>query len=406
MRSTSLKTAERHCLAALDFLEAGTPYDRGMFATGIAAHAVLQEAIQRPDANREALADAVVRTLTTTGRAFDGVPEPPLAIEPALAGRDLALAYLEEHELPAGARAEAGLAVDRDWKPVPYDSPDAYWKAAVDVIYEDTFEDDDVAAQGIVVRDWKSAWPTDADELDTVQLRGQALVAVAHNPGADFVRREVVNLRTGRLYESMLWLDDDGKNMLVTWRRDLDLAIAAAEHRGPDGKRPAAPGAGCLGCPFLLRCNAARAHLRGGAITEPTAEAVAVRLAVIEAARDELIAMGKVVLAEGSVAVPGGLVGYVAKSQREPASTATADLAHTWFQVDDASAWDAEHGDVLGLLAALKPGVSALENAAKVLHPFTRGDTAWKQRRADLESVLLATKTVTRFGVYKTAQGE
>ncbi len=400
-RSTTLSMAARHCLRTLDHYEAGAPYDRSIFGAGIAAHAVLQACVERPGAPVSALADEVVRAITTVGRTFDGVPEPPIPIQRALEGRDLALAWLAEHGIPEGARAEAGLAVDRDWKPCAYDSPDAWWRAAVDVVFEADYEDEDLAARGAVVRDWKSAWPTDAGELDTVQLRGQALLAVAHHPEADFVTRQVVNLRTGRLYESMLWLDDDGKNMLVTWRRDLDLAIAAAEHRGPDGTRPASPGAGCLGCPYLLRCEPARAHLRGGAIVEPTAEAIAIRLAVIEAARDELVTLAKAALEEGSVPVPGGVVGYIAKNVREPAEDATRGLAHAWFQPENPTTWDAQHGDVLGLLSALRPGVSSLENAAKVLHPFNRGDAAWKQRREDLVDRLLTTRTITRFGIHK-----
>lgn len=405
-RSTTLQLAHRHCLRTLDHYEAKAPYDRSVFSAGIAAHAVLQEVANRPGFDRVALADEVIRTLTTTGRAFDGEPEPPLPIERAIEGREIALAYLAEHELPEGARAEAGLAVDEGWQPVPYDSPTAHWKAAVDLVWEADYEDEDLAARGVVVRDWKSAWPTDAGELDTVQLKGQALVAIAHHPEADFVTRQVVNLRTHRLYEATLWLDEDGRATLDRWRKDLDLAIAAAKHRGPDGKRPAAPGAGCLGCPYLLRCDPARAHLRGGAITEPTADAIAVRLAVLEAARDQLVELAKVALSEYSVAVPGGMVGYVAKEQREPADRSAHALAHAWFRVADPVTWDAEHGELLGLLAALKPGVSALENAAKVLHPFTRGEPGWKERREALVQALLATRTVTRFGVHPTPRGE
>jgi hypothetical protein len=405
-RSTTLHLAARHCNHALDFYEQNAPYERGRFAAGIAAHAVLQDAAQRPDAPTEALADEVVRQLTTVGRAFDGMPEPPLPVAAALEGRDLALSWLAMHGIPEGAKAEAGLAVDGDWQPCAYSAPEAHWRAAIDLYWEADYEDEDLAARGIIVRDWKSAWPTDADETETVQLRGQALLAVAHHPEADFVTRQVVNLRTGRLYEATLWLDDEGRKTHDRWRRDLDLAIHAAEHRGPDGTRPAAPGAGCLGCPYLLRCEPARAHLRGGAVVEPTAEAIAVRLAVVEAARERLIEMAKAALEEGSVPVPGGVVGYVAKEQREPAEASTRSLAHAWFHVVDARAWDAEHGELLGLLQALKPGVSALENAAKVLHPFTRSEPGWKERREALLSDLLATRTVSRFGVHKTPAGE
>lgn len=409
-RSTTLKMVGKHCPRVLDHYEANAPYDRSMFAAGIAAHAVLQIVGEQVVARKvdapgdvEAIADAVVHELVTKGRSFDGVPEPPMSVESAVAGRDLALAWLEENELRADARYEFGAAVNARWQPVHYDAPDAYYRAVFDVLEPMAVEDEESAGEGWVVRDYKSAWPTCEDELNTVQMRGQAALAAALHPDADFIRQEVVNLRTRRSWHRDIWLDDEGKALLARWRRDIDLAIAQAEHRGPDGNRPAAPGAGCVGCPYLLRCEPARAYMRDSVLDGVDRDGLALRFSVAHAFREELFALAKKACAEGEIDVHGGVVGFVPKSKREAVTDVHRVVAHAWFKVDvgGALAWDADHTDLLGLVQALKPGATAIDNVAKRLHPFTRGDTSWKEARAALEQRALATVLTPEFGVHR-----
>jgi len=237
----------------LDFAESGVFRDRELFQAGIAAHAILQaigEAGQSAD--HRAIAEGVVRTLVTEGRAFDGIPEPPMSPQQAADGRDIALRYLSNHPMPEAARYEIGLAVDKNWKPIPYASPDAYYKAAIDVLEVIETEAEDGYPICIVSpTDWKSAWPTDESEVETIQLRGQAALAWAHYPNATVLLRRAVNLRTGARYEAETIMDEDGAVAVAGWRADIAHAIAAAEVRGTDGRRPARPGSGCMGCPYL-----------------------------------------------------------------------------------------------------------------------------------------------------------
>jgi len=277
MRSTALKLVAKTCLRALDFSEAGAPYDRTVFQAGIAAHAVCQVAGESARAGSttdlRVLADRVVRELVTVGRGFDGVMEPPMPVQDAVQGRDLAIPWLEMYPPSPGARYEHGLAVDREWNPVAYNDPRAYYRAALDVFERiDDVDEEGYPEVTIIVDDYKSAPPTDATELDTVQIRGQLAVALAHHPDARIGRRAVTNLWRRKRYTSDLLLDDDGRFQVDQWRRDIDHAIAATEVRGADGRRPANPGAGCMGCPWVTRCDAAREVFRGSIVANDLAD--------------------------------------------------------------------------------------------------------------------------------------
>ena len=144
-RSTELKMVEKYCAHALDFYEANTPYDRDVFSTGIAAHAIL-EGLQRAKRDRNNavmfafagnVADAVCTRLVTEGRSFDGVPEPPLSPRAVGEGRGIALRgwnrRIDTAPVPMDWRPEEALAVDRDWQPVKY-GRDAYYRAILDTV--------------------------------------------------------------------------------------------------------------------------------------------------------------------------------------------------------------------------------------------------------------------------------
>lgn len=411
-RSSILSALDEHCPRALDFIEARTPHDRDIFDAGIAAHAVLdglhrmqqQRGEITPDEAAK-IAHSVATGLVTTGRSFDGIPEPPMSPARAEEGRDLAIATWSAHPTDLSLSSERGLAVDADWGPVPYGSTLARYQAACDIVGPWTVEEDGYGAIGLLVQDWKSAWPTSSAELETRQLRGQGLVAYANREdlGVEdpaFIRRRVVNLRTLASYEVDLWLDEAGMETLAGWRRDIELAMEAAEVRGPDGRRPARPGIGCAGCPWLSRCDAARAHLRGGIHEDLDVATLATRLVVVDAMRQELWDRARLAAANGPIRVPGGEVGFIAGRERKPLSDAWRTLAHHWFGVTDGPAWDAEYADVLGLLRAIEPGVGAIEGAAKTLYPFTRSDPSWRANRDALVAACTTTSTSAKFGIY------
>lgn len=422
-RSTTLKMVEKYCPAALDFYDANTPYNRDVFSVGIAAHGIL-EGLQRAKRDRnnsvmfgaaEAVADAVSTRLVTAGRSFDGVPEPPLSPRAVGEGRDIALKWWnrisDSAPVPMDWRPEEALAVDRDWQPVKY-GRDAYYRCILDLVGPVTVEVDEDGyggGVGIAVTDYKSAWGTNESELDTVQLRGQALVALA-NAGhlgvvaPAFIRRRVVNLRTHREYEADTYLGDDGADeILESWRKDIALAIAHANARGADQKRAASPGACCVGCPYIMACKPAQAFYRGQGIEDPTPEGIATSYAVATAVREHLTPLVKEATGNGNIVVPGGSVGFVAQPKRKALPTIAETLALRWFRPPDAQQWIAENGHLMGFLAALSLGSAAVDKIGLRLFPGKgpnkRAD--FKDARAELVDATLTVENTDKFGVHR-----
>ena len=395
-RSTTLRNFTRHCPAALGFYEAGAPIDREIFATGIAAHAVLERLgrrardLGRPcnEAEAAAVAQATTRTLIAEGRSFDGVPEPPLSPDDATAGRDLALDWHREHPESPTALYEQGLAMTLEGEACAYDDPRARYKGALDVL--DRTEEGDEEWSGVVVtvEDHKSSWAADESELDSTQFRGYVVLAWLHHPDADLIRYTVNSLRMRARWSREIYPGDpEGRATLERWRRDVLLACDAA-----DRTREARPGAGCMGCSYIYHCE----HVT---IAADGADA-AVRFAAIEALRDAAGRDARLMAAESPIIIPGGAVGYHAKEKRTPTDDAYRTLALTWcnVSVEREDAWCAENGDILGLLKAMRMGVSQLDAIAKVL--YGRGEQA---ARADFLDAVTTTVVDRRFGVERVA---
>jgi len=420
-RSTALQLATDRCPRAIDHLEADVPYDRSVYATGIAAHAVL-EGLHRAQRERgsavlfedaAAVAEAVVTRLVTQGRGFDGRPEAPLAPEAAAAGRDIALRWWglprESAAVPLDWRPEEALAMDAEGRAVPY-GRDAWWRGICDLVgpVVEEAEDEYGGGVGVVVADYKSNWNAGPGWLDSIQAKGQALLALA-NAGRlgvlapAFVRRAVINLRTGQTHHADLWLvDDDADRVLAGWRRDLALAMAHADARGPDGRRIAAPGAGCLGCPYVLRCeDAARAAVESPADIEPAA--VATAYAAAKAIADAWAVRAKAACDRDAIPVPGGSVGYAARPEREARPELPERLAEAWYRPPDPAMWRAENGATLSLLRALDLGASAVDRVATILWPGKgpRKVDGWRDLRTALADRCLATVAKPIFGVHR-----
>jgi len=391
-RSTTLNLAANHCPRAVDFFEAGTPYSRDHFATGIAAHAFLEAAATGRDFT------IVARDLLELGREFDGVPEPPLAAASVHAGRLLAEAWLAVNPIPDNAESEKVICVSEDWRPAV--SERAYFKGAIDLVYVESIEDEDASYMRVTVRDYKTAWSAGEDLLDSLQIRGQVALAAALFPDAAVVRSEVVNLRTGRVYFRDLVLDDDGLLVLEGYRRMISAQIVAVDARADAGARPACPGAGCMGCPYIAHCEDARAYLRGTYLENDTsdiARAVGTRLAVVEAMRADLTAKAKLLAEHEPIRIDGGIVGYTVEPERAVVPDVEAKIARAWFTTTPELA---SNDEVIGLLKSLKIGVSAISRLAQVIFPSTRGSQAYKVARQEFESDLLITRNATKFGVH------
>lgn len=423
-RSSSLSIFAKHCPHALTLQETHVPYPRDVFGAGIAAHAILQEyaghALTGENFDPDTVGRSVVVRLSTEGRSFDGHPEPPIPIEACLDGLRLGSRWWEMHEFPASARiaAEIGLSVNEQWEACDYRDPSAWYRGILDLTW-DVYEDNDEGApfHGVAVRDYKSAWPTDESELETLQFHGYALLVVAHftavhRHAPDFVRLDVGNLRTTALYTDTIWLDEAGAARLSSWQADLDTLIRAAniQPRKPN------PGPRCLGCPFVLGCDYAQAWYASAGISMcthsefMTPERIASYYAVSQARADALKAMAREACAEASVSIPGGSVGFHVREKRQALPTAGATLARRWFRVPDenAESWEAEHSFWLGFLGALGLGSGNVEKAATALHPGRTmsgrlKDPDWKANRPALIESCTTLTTSIEFGIKSDA---
>lgn len=384
--STVLKRFAENCPFALDQLERDVPYTRDHFETGIAAHAVLQVVGEKGATTPEeqsAVAEAVVDELITVGREFDGKQEPPMSPASAFEGRDIALNYLAYNDMPDDPIAfERGLGMRADGSPCQYSDDDCRYRAVIDVIYPDVIGDEDWSVNAIVIRDFKTAWPTGESELDTLQRRGQAALAYRHiglfGDDVQAIRMEVVNLRTGQPFSRDIMLDDDGCQILEGWCRDILKTCKAA-----DQARTPRPGAGCLSCDYAYTCEHAFPTY------SDDVETYAEELVRIETRRAEVIKVLKAKAGKDKAEVfpiDGGYVGWKVATRMTPVKDVHRHVIE-YSGIEETS-------DLSSLLAALKLGKSQVDNFAKV---YIDGDADLN----DFNGVALDSKSASEFGVHK-----
>lgn len=406
MRSTLLNTLERHCPLALDFAEQGKPYTRDVYAVGVAAHAVLQR-FAEVEAEKgdiigleyaEALARGYAVTLATKVRDWDGNPEPPMRLADAESGAALAVSWYRAHGIPVGGRAEAGFAVGSSWQAMPY-GRDAHYRGILDLIWiaEDIDDEDRSPPRVLFIRDYKTAW-RDTDPT-SVQLRGQVLLAKAwaeaKGEDIDAIEAQIGNLRTRQITSHRIWLNADGRDELLTWRSDIDRRIrVAAALVGPDGTRPARPGDGCSGCPWLRSCPAAAAV----ALSDDPAELARAWL-VTRAVQDDREERLREAAADAAIRVDDVLVGYHGQASAVPAPDAPARIVRAWWRSPTA---EHQQTEAHALVTALDPGATAIRSVIKEVLPGKGPEV--KAARAALEAEMLTQQIAPRFGVTKIAK--
>lgn len=377
-RPTTLRLASQHCPKAVDLYESPeqTAF-REHFQVGIAAHECLanigqwaldNEKRPRAEVIRQ-VADATMRKLMSEGRSFDGRPEPPMRGEDAIEGRDLAVSFALSDAAVWQVEhvwIEHGLGFDAKWRKVPYESKDARFRLVPDVlslVFSGGEDGEEYESRLACVRDYKSAWTTSESELQSLQMKAQAVAACLTLMDVDGVRREIVNIRTGQVFREDIYFGSGGLEQLQQWQADITAQMDALDAmRGPQG-RPARPGKGCLSCPWALSCSAAVGVENG----EKVDYLLAARLGKLDGERSRIIEMLKASCAEQSISVNGELVGWHVTETKEPTKTAAADLFTLWQEAN---------GDLPGFLAALQIGVTGIGSIAKVLH---KGDKAAQQ---------------------------
>jgi len=391
-RPTTLKLYTRNCPHAVTLYEQGAPADRSIFHVGTAAHDILEACGKFRDDPPAEVARAVCAKLISVGRV--GIDsEPPLPEADVFAGRDLALSFIERVGLPIGrAFYEVGLAFNADWTPGVYGR--SWFQTRLDVAEIVEVDDEESHGTGLCASDYKSAWPTGAEWLDTIQAKAQAVGLWLTWPRymktrPDFIRRECINLRTGQRFAEDVWPEDD-PDTLPKWQADIAQVVEAAD----SGERTPRPGYGCTVCMFVGVCEPAREMAAAMGVESMAPRDVATVYAAAQARADELKKLVKQSVAKGSVAVPGGVVGYVGKPKSVPRADAAKLLWAEWIgirEIDDTTLRLIE-----GFLSAGDFGVTQVKALAKALFPG-RDE---KAERAELVEALTEVKTQARFGVW------
>ena len=385
-RPTTLRLAAEHCSKALDHYEDGVTYDRRIFATGTAAHCYLQalgdlcvQLGKYPGrAAIAALFKRVTKSLISEGRSFEGVQEPPLPHDKVFAGRGLVMAWLQQgNQLSPGAEYEVGIAVGDNWEEVDY-GPDAYYRCILDVVEITDVEDEEFCGRMIRITDYKTDWPADESRLDSVQMKSQAVLANIKYPDWDLMTRQVVNLRTGAIYEHHLYPDE---GLLERWQEDLQETIAAEEAKIVDGSRVASPGAECNGCPYALSCDDASDLLADFTLKADPAS-MARSFAILSARREVAKEGMKLFAKEDPVDIGSAVVGTVAAER----VVLKKDSAIKLWEL-----WEKSGGEPRGFVNALDLSVA---QAKRALAKLESDADAWLAKHTER-------LTSRRFGVHR-----
>jgi len=365
--STSLKYFTSHCPKALKYHLEGKFQPKEIFQAGIAAHAVLEQIgrKQPPGSNEmRIVADAVVDELITKGHMYYGEQEPPMAPDSAFQGRDIAFSYAETNPVPKG-QYEIPLAMDALGEPCPAGAPEARYRALIDCIYECEEGDEDFSGNVIAVRDYKSAWPTGEADLETIQRKGQAVLAYLNllTPASEIhgIKMEVVNLRSHKSFSRTIWLNEEGEDTMNQWQRDILQACKAA-----DNTSEARPGVGCIDCPWVSYC--CEAQLCANRAEMP------IDLVCIDGTRKDLVKRLKVLLAEESADIPGGTLGFYNEPKKILTDNAEESILEEFyiglgqvFDPEDEIKFRDKFSAEISLLKALKLGSGNATAIAKLM---------------------------------------
>lgn len=260
--------------------------------------------------------------------------------------------------------------------------------------------EDDAGGPILDIADYKSSWVAKEGETSTLQRKIQGVLAwIAWGEGHDALRLRVVNFRLAREYESIVYPNEpEGARVLERWKRDIESEIRAREAQQlPDGTRPAIPGIGCMGCPYLRQCGAAKEFLEpvhASADPEVLGRQYAVALALVEALEAPL----RIAATEEPVQIPGGSVGFKIKEISGLKRGAAETLADHWLKKTKPQDLGAAVAGIPGLLYAAKLGKAQAE--ALLTHLYKGGDKE-RDKRAAVLAEIIEPKRRSEFGVHR-----
>lgn len=415
-RSTTLKTSENNCPAAVDYYEAGVPYDRTIFQTGVAAHAILEaiglstQRVGRVLTYEEAveIARNATVSLQSTGRSFEGVPEPPLPHREVEEALGLVKDWLAGNALGTGhtfTHYEIGIAVsdtppDRPWTICDYSGGNVRLRAAIDRVWDEELLGEDEVLNVVVVDDYKTNWHDRTDALDSLQRKIQVILVhdwcLANEIPVDVIRRQVTNLRTQWTYKAEMHLyDQQDADLLSEWRDAVSRRLRAED--AMPRPRPHRPSHRCGGCPWLSHCEPAR-ELLGPFLSTP--EAIARALGVSDAVRSMAVTAAKAAFSEagGPIETEAGTIGHQRVTKSIPATNAASNLLEMWTDGEPVS-----RNSMLDLFAAAPLTATMIDKAIKAKFPLSgvRGAEReeQKEQRAYWKAKLIEDTGSTRFGV-------
>ncbi len=341
----------------------------------------------------------VAKHLISHGSMFETDKRPPMPASKAMEGARLAEAWHEFHPQHPGGKCEIGLAygttpADDLWEPVAY-SPLARFRTIIDRVDIVEEGDEEYDWTVVAVDDYKSSWVADDSYLEHLQRKAQAIVVhdwLEHNNTAwDVMRLGVCNLRTRRKHTMEV---ERGSSLFDEWRQELSDTMDAYDKM----ERPWAcqPGAGCPGCPFLLKCEAAKelydAHYFGDGVNIDPMAAVQ-HYATIDAVRNNLAKSARSFVNREALPVAGGTVGYHVKQQKVVREDAYENLLHIWLEGQNPSI-----DNIAGMLKAMDVSATNIE---KMLKTLIKGRGAPAKRDALMEP-LIDYQNVSRFGIEKS----
>lgn len=367
---TGLNTFIQNCPQALDFYlarrqsEALTQneYDiegPHMAEVGIAFHACVHAAALARKEDRPAF-PAIEATALALSKKMDP--------RRAYTGREMANEFLGWWNFPEKFNFEHGVAWDRAWRPVAWDSPDRMLRLIFDSVGEQVTDDDNYGALRIAVaQDYKTGFGVREDELDSIQQDAYLASMRKMFPDADGYRIEVIATRFRRVYSKTFYLgqEDDVAEFNSRLQR-LNFWIKAADI----SDRKPRIGTGCMACNFTRDCSAfaaSVARLRENNVeTSASPEALGRDLAVLTARTNEIEAILRAhAEAHGPIAIDQKLLGFHVSEER--AVKDPLALLEVFFKACTVPFSDDQKAALRGLVGAIDPGVTAYERVVGAL---------------------------------------
>ena len=381
LHPTTIRLWQENCGYAISLWKKNTPYNREIFQTGVAVHYMLEmvglaskaQYLLNPEEEVDTI--AVIRkcidTLATKGRAYDGIPEPPIPMHNLWEAKNLAIKWLNKFPIEPTDEFEEPFAILHDGNYTHYDDPKAAVRTIIDVVRTEIVQDEDEHYKVVTLTDYKSSWHTTPEQLDNLQRRCQAVMAwIKHDP--DVIILQIANLRSHQILRRTINTSHE-RQLLQTWLKDI---IQAAYIANTDLLPK--PGINCINCPYVTSCKY-RLHTLNDPNDPATQYATA--LATVKSLEPIIRQQCKI----QNITTKDGTIGYVAVEKNSSTKDAGQKLLKAWT----------ENGLTPDqLMTIITPSVTNIKKIAKQLSHD-------KDEQARIIETCTTKKKSTRFGIHK-----